>query len=650
MGGNATGSGMQFQAKLGALALATMLPAGFTLKSFQLADVQERAAEVAMETENEIDDLRIRTAERTIFVQAKTTLSVSGKPNSEFRKVIDQFLRQDAHSKSGDHFVLIVSSDSGSRVKVELKTVLDTMRLNRWSDFDTWTKPQRDVARTLRETIEESYRVQFKSSLSEGELHQLIAKMWVFEQSRTADQQRYLIDALHCAIPTTEGVWGRLYAVAEDLIRKRRAITREGLKQFFLELNWNEEPKDLNLRQSLPTIIPSGCEFLLADRGGNFSLLALPRFDNEGNKIVSVTDQRLLFKNEEICTVLARGSSMKSLTIAIEAIQPSTWPQNNGKLIVHDYRKGNDDLTIAAKAHSASLRSILETRPNFSLCLICGHAPKANGSVVAEVDEGAHTVGLVHRACLDGSVRVHGYWKDDRFPIDTVVDLELLNHFEQLCNGGAAVHGYQRRYPQTGLVVAEWAPENLGRRRGPYVLQLVTEGDDVGYYCDYTQKTVGTTEEDAEELAAFYRTLLGDESANYFALGDSDTYGFIKDLEAAGSHKREKVTDIVVRKEPYVTRQWESQMRFWTPLLYLLSDGQPVRNQGRTVLFSDPEKVDPFVQENDINLPTLSLIETDAMFDIVFSNELFEGGELVIDPELRDDGSWDGHIVKLVDF
>lgn len=654
MGGNATGSGMQFQAKLGALALATMLPARFTLELLQLADVPERAIEVAMETSDAIDDLRIKTSKRQIFVQAKTNLSVTKRPNSEFRKVIDQFVRQHAYSRSEDHFVLIVSSDAGSRVKLDLKKVLDSMRSNQWTEVNTWTKSEKEVAEVLRESIEDSHRMQFNASLRESELYELIAKIWVFEQAKTAEKQRNLLELYLPVNAVTESLWERLYATAEELIRNRMAVTRDGIANRFPELNWNEEAEDLNLRGSIPTFIPAGCEFLLADCGGNLSLMALPRYADDGKQIVSVSDSTLLFKGEEICTVLARGASLRSLAIAMDAIQSATGIRFNGELFAHNYLTGSENLNDSARARSASLRAILKQGPDFSVCLMCGNSTKANGSLLAEFDGEASAIGLVHRGCLDGSVRVQGYWEDERFPVDTVIDLELLDRFEQLCDssGETAIHGYQRCYPQTGMVNAEWTPENLGHRRGPYVLQLVTAGGDVGYYCDNTQKTISTTKEDAEKLAAGFRKQLNSGSSNYFALGDDGTYGFVKELEAAGSQKREKVTDIVVKREPYFTRQWESQLRFWTPLLYPLEHGEPVQINERRVLFSCPEKVDRFIKanHNNVSAVTLWLIETDAMFDRLFSNSLFDGGELIIDPENRDDGSWDGHIVALTEW
>ena len=91
-GGNATAAGVGFEALLGAAFASQLL--GERIIDPRLGLGNARIRSLRFETEAPVDDLLIETDQGGyVFVQAKTTLSLSGKTDSEFGKVADQLVR-----------------------------------------------------------------------------------------------------------------------------------------------------------------------------------------------------------------------------------------------------------------------------------------------------------------------------------------------------------------------------------------------------------------------------------------------------------------------------------------------------------------------------------------------------------------------------
>ena len=91
-GGNATASGVNFQASLGAMFAARLLTERALDERLRLNDT--RIKSIRFETEAPVDDLLLETTEGGfLFVQAKTTLSLSERLDSEFGKTIEQVVR-----------------------------------------------------------------------------------------------------------------------------------------------------------------------------------------------------------------------------------------------------------------------------------------------------------------------------------------------------------------------------------------------------------------------------------------------------------------------------------------------------------------------------------------------------------------------------
>ena len=100
-GGNATAAGVSFQASVGAIFAAQLLAERLLDDRLRLGE--DRIRSLRFETEAPLDDILIETdALGWVFVQAKTTLSLSERLNSEFGKTVEQIVRQWQVCATGD--------------------------------------------------------------------------------------------------------------------------------------------------------------------------------------------------------------------------------------------------------------------------------------------------------------------------------------------------------------------------------------------------------------------------------------------------------------------------------------------------------------------------------------------------------------------
>ena len=83
-----------------------------------------------VETADGVDDIVIALDEGQILVQAKNTISLSTGADSEFAKVIRQFVAQSRRDVPNERYVLAVSPGASAKVRLDLKQLCQSYRLN----------------------------------------------------------------------------------------------------------------------------------------------------------------------------------------------------------------------------------------------------------------------------------------------------------------------------------------------------------------------------------------------------------------------------------------------------------------------------------------------------------------------------------------
>ena len=131
MSGSATNSGIDYQQRVSAWFLIALLQ-GFDISEFIDLPDSLKVCEVAFETNKPIDDLQVKFHDgNTAYLQIKRSLTLSDQSQSDFYKTVEQFVSEySAKPNSHNKYIIATSSDTSSKIKKDLRKILESMRLN----------------------------------------------------------------------------------------------------------------------------------------------------------------------------------------------------------------------------------------------------------------------------------------------------------------------------------------------------------------------------------------------------------------------------------------------------------------------------------------------------------------------------------------
>jgi hypothetical protein len=271
-GGKATHTGTDYQnrsaAWIGVLILAERdaalplaLPAGVTLDSIQC------------ETDLPVDDTLARTsATGHLFIQAKHTIGLETKEDSEFASVVDQFVRQYLLARneapevvpSGrmldpdlDRFVLVTSSKSSAPLRVDLSVVLRRLRelephrKGGTVESVAMSDAERHAFRVVREHLARSWRTEKGMDPTDSEVGFVLELVHVLvldlEPDETHDREaRTILRTSILKDPSrADSAWGTLISTCALRAKGRSGIDRPGLQKILIDAT-----DDLNVPRS----------------------------------------------------------------------------------------------------------------------------------------------------------------------------------------------------------------------------------------------------------------------------------------------------------------------------------------------------------------------------------------------------------------
>jgi hypothetical protein len=206
MSGRGTAGGVVFQAEVGAFVAAFIL--GERPMSRLGTGLPGNPTKVSFETPTAVDDVLVNTDAGEIYIQAKRTITLSEKEDSELASVADQFVRQfragviengvprDLDS-ARDRLLLAVGYETGDRIAVHLKDVLDRHRTGAATAL-----PQNltTALSIFSKHVAEAWLVQVGAAITEAESNALLR---VCAVATVSDNTRQLAEeALRDAVET----------------------------------------------------------------------------------------------------------------------------------------------------------------------------------------------------------------------------------------------------------------------------------------------------------------------------------------------------------------------------------------------------------------------------------------------------------------
>ncbi|MEU6708579.1 hypothetical protein [Streptomyces wuyuanensis] len=657
-GGAATHSGVDFQQRIAALAMAHML-CGLDFESFGHS-AATKITELRFETADEIDDLVVVGPDVRIFVQAKNTLSVSTAPASEFGSVLDQFVAQYvSDNRAGDIYVLATSQGASGRIRKELRKVTSAARLNAAGGQSLpLSEQERDVLSRTQDIIRFHYRARAQKNISELDLQRIMARIHVsaldLGEGGSQESAILLVLGSRVSIPANL-LWANMITLAVSLARDRHSLDTDAVQDRF--------GKYLSpLPQALPTPshgpitaelvagLPFGWDVVLARSPYDecdFIITNVMRFDEAGTKRHTFSSGRVKIGGSEQWDVVGRWATWTGCERYLGA-NADEYKEKKVVVLSADFPKDPNQST-AALAHAAHCAGLAAAHEDPFTCRHCGDPVSEDGAPLVEIDEEGQPedVGLVHRACCTPTDRVLGvidaaFFRDHR----RLRNFDYAGWLSALQGGQWLFGGLAESQVKHGRIT--WKSEYDDFSRGNWCIRMTLEDGGSKYVCDRGQVKRMSADRAAQAAQEIDRML-----AKAQAEGDPVCYTASRaewgpySLLLGQGH--DPITCTGAEAAPYTRAVGEAYSeceRYYAPLAYLVDagTGDPVVVEGVISLLTDPLALDSFLKNWEragIEPPesTVSVLLTDEQFDRFVRLAMTRGQSVVVDPKWALDGS-----------
>lgn len=661
-GGSATNSGIDFQQRIAALVFSHMLA---EMESFDILRLGENVivTEIGCETADEIDDIVLATTRGRVFIQAKRALSLSDKPNSEFSKVIKQFVSQFIKSDiETDTYLLATSSCASQRITRELRKLSEAARLNELGNTkNPLTKAELDVFGRTRRMAEATYRTITGNCLSDRDWQKIFKRIRVaivdIDEGSPHESAVMLLLASKSRIAPSL-LWGSLVAFGLALAKGRLSVDLQGLRERYGKyfIGPHEEAKNCEVDELIKPILmdgfPARCEVLLVKNypvfDTDYCIFELHRFEDDGTKRLKFRDNIVVLKSGNEMELVYRSASIPGMQRYIDS-RPELC--SAGASIAMVPAEGVVGMHYA-KLHSEYCAKLLETSKSLLMCVHCGDPISEDESSLVEIDvEGQeHRVGLSHASCLMISDRVSGLVKAELFQENKQLRrFDYRKWFEKIVRGQGLFRSMQSLSNSFNPIA--WNPSYSYVGRGDWCVRINLDDGSACYACErgkVGRSSMQEAEKIARDLNSSYEK--GREANNRWGysseLGMYSTYsGLLKAMRPS-----EKVIFClnaeVVRYSQSIGEAYSAVENFYAPLLVLLEadSGLPFVIENAAIILTDPMAIDRFLQNwkmAGFALPefTVSIIESDAAFDAFVHGFKNVGKRVVINPMFSPDST-----------
>ncbi|MEU3650044.1 hypothetical protein AB0E59_42230 [Lentzea sp. NPDC034063] len=646
-GGAATNSGIDFQHRVGALAMLSVL-AGVDLVFDDLAGAD--IAELCFETNDGIDDLVIKTGRRSYLVQAKRSLSMSSGSSSEYSSVIQQFVRQYLeHPDVDDRYVLATSYAASKPIRQDLRKLTESVRLNPAAyGGNPMSASERTVLDTTRALIKHHYQELSGESAGDEVVNRLLGRVVVtvvdVEAGGAHERAAIAVVASRSGLAPVI-VWQSLVTTCLSFAKNRQSVTVERLVEMMGRYFGGDaisEPTDGDQLQIVfagPSM-QSGREIVLAELEGSLLVAEMIRFNGDGSKRVRFADGQVYIGGEP-CPLFRRASSTKGILRLIEANPELT---EGRKVVVTEINSDEDfDVAPIALAHTELCQQLWQQNPAPLSCLVCSRPVSDDSAHLVELDEDdvESVVGLVHRECLRPAHRVVGELQSELFKTyPHLKDFDYNTWFRVRPTGQGVFNGAGK--VTSGPARVSWKPDRDRYATGTWGVAYELEDDRRSYVSNR-----GRVQRFSEAGALKAAETMNDHLAaaadrgDPFCVADDDAFGpYSRLIRIPASRQPVRATEAsAVELDRATMIAHQTTDNYYAPLVVLVDRDNDERFTlfGAFVLLTDPLAMNDAVANwtaTGLDVPALAtvLIESDDQFDAFASGALLDGIGVVVDP------------------
>lgn len=661
-GGAAANSGIDFQQRIAALVMAHVIADVKDFTSVNLGDVLD-VREIRFETTDCIDDLVIVSDQGSTYIQAKHSLSLSEKLESEYSSVLKQFVAQHlAGGAESDSYVLATSSRASRRITNELRKLTEAARLNEASSNDNpLTQAEMNVIEKTKALLQKHFFEKTGAAMPDSEFRKLfkrirIAQLDIEDGAPLEAAVLTLLSGKSNVSPSL--LWGSLIALCLSLAKDRLSIDKAALIQRvgrFIgphSLKVTTEAAREYFGLQFKGMFSAGREMLLVKSpfpDADYLIVELFRFKDDGRKRVRFFDGKVELLNGETWDVIHRASTYVGIERFIEEHVERFAEAQIAVLPINSETNPEDEPYVRVHAeYSARLAESLEDPLK---CLHCGDPVSEDSSPAIEIEEEGmeHAVGIVHRKCMRTTDRALGLITHDLFR-----ENKLLKNFDYIQWFLHAPRG-QGLFSATANIgnrisSVAWKPDYNRISKGSWCVKIMLE-DGSARYVHERGKVVRYAEVEAHEIADHFNVQF-DEARN-----KKNPWCYTSEREGFGTYStaiQVMTADetcimcsnaTAVRYTQAIENTYSSSENFYAPLVILLEEesGLPISVFGAIFLVTNPLRLERFIdnwRKAGIELPTFvaSIVESDDEFDKFVRKIKDEGEGVIVDPMLNMSG------------
>ncbi len=615
---------------------------------------------VAFEQIAPVDDILVSFEGATkAAIQAKRGLALSNKSNSEFAKVIRQFVADHREASTATSpLILAVSPRASAGVREILRRLLDRFREHTGSADPAMSKEERQAWAGLRQLVTAEL-VGLNIPEAAPAVDHILRRMYVLciDPEDGGTDVRLALALLRSRMNIEPLLaWRGLVAMCLDACKRRGSVTRASLVEAFQRFEIIPGSNAEQSKEAFFTVAFAeagagsyGRDCVLArrplgDGGPELGILELYRFDEAGQRRYRFDRTRLyLSGGAPSSLVLARASTWSGIERLLPGLPGMT---DERELYLLPIRGDAEEFEKSpfAEAQRELCRKRMESRAERLRCLHCGEAISDRNGEVVEIDnEGdAFDVGPVHAGCRRTVDRVVGQLRLPQFEeYPHLRNFDLTGFAQAIRRGQFSMQMIKRA---KGPVVIAWNREFRKSLNAPYCIEIqllgktqryVTERGTLRRYplAEATKKAEWMTEQ-------FVAAKKRHDPVCYTSLsGQFGNYSVLETTRESNEHCIECVRAAAVPYTEQIGAGFGEDPSYYAPLLALreTKTGEWVHLDGAVPLLSDPFAIEQSVRNWTTAgkaMPpfTCNLLATDGDFDQLVGSSIDDGRQVVIDP------------------
>lgn len=645
-GGKATNAGVDYQQRVAAWFLINQYIGINISDYFDQIDDELIINKVHFETDDPIDDLKLSCCgNQTVFLQIKRSISLSEKDTSEFHKTVTQFVKEYITSKGSPNYLgLITTSDASSKITVDLKKIVASIRLNIVAfDENPLNNSEKETLKKFGNIFKSIYKSLSGNEPSETEFRSFASKVFIGIidiESGFSIEMASLMLLRSVGFKKPELMWSVMIKNSLVYASGRHSIENQKLTEIFgkyigdFEKNApKEQIDDLMMTETIMEGYYSvGKEVVIIEsfvEDHDYLIVELHRFKDDCQIKNKFSNDKLILENGEEWTVVQRFSSMTGMNRFVE--ENVGMFEEKSVVIIPANEIDNVDETECSELHKTLIDSLLKQNSNVLKCLHCEKMVE-EGALIVEIDDldSTRAVGTVHNECLRPIDRIMGVIKTPGREKDVYLNRFDFKLWVSLMMKGQGLLSSLRATPQIGSgqnAIISWNPDEEYDVDYSYCIQFVLEDDSTSYAYNRSRIHRVNKSHALDYVALFQNTQktakeMNDPWCMLTISKTSGNYSHLLKIKKEGEEVLEIVEAKVVRYSKQIAKVFDKEIFHYAPLCFVRhSEEETILNLNNVVpIISDPLRIGEFYGNwkklgFEVEMSELKIIKSDKDFD-----------------------------------